>query len=375
VDVASFVPAISPGSNAIRDFTWIARPELRRDEFLLQIRNLVRCGGHDLIIPADDQALVAIVDNYKEFHNLAEVACPPPEIARTVLDKSLTLEVAQQCGIRVPQTKLISHSEQLRELSSSFRFPWILKPARKELTIEEIKSSLFKNAVEVFSRFPQRREFNPPMLLQEYCEGAGVGVELLMHDGECLAAFQHRRLEEVPHTGGVSATAIAEALDPVLFENSRKLLHALRWEGPAMVEFKVDSRDDKAVLMEVNGRYWGTISLPITAGIDFPYYHWQLLHGETPSLPTQYAVGTRWRWTAGHVWRLHGLMVSARRSGMARNELLRCVSHYVGSAGVGGRDPLLSQDDPMPAIFDLAQMVKYLSAYDVKAFLRHVSFR
>lgn len=375
VDVASFVPALAPGSNAIREFHRVARPELDRNEFLSQIRDIVQRGGHDLIIPADDQALMAIVDNYKQFRNLAELACPPPEITRTILDKSLTLEVAHRCGIRVPRTNLISNSEQLRELSSSFPFPWVLKPARKELTIEEIKSSSFKTRAEVFSRFPKPREFNPPMLLQEYCQGGGVGVELLIREGECLAAFQHRRLEEVPYTGGVSVTAIAEALDPVLLGKSLQLLRALHWEGPAMVEFRANTRSGAAVLMEVNGRYWGTVSLPIMAGVDIPYYHWQLLHGEKPSIPETYAVGTRWRWTAGHVWRLHELMISARKSKAARNELLRYVSEHAGAEDVASRDPLFSDSDPMPAVFDLAQIVRHLTAYDAKALLRHVSTR
>ena len=52
-----------------------------------------------------------------------------------------------------------------------------------------------------------------------------------------------------------------------------------------MVEFKVNPNDGSAVLMEVNGRYWGTISLPIFAGMDFPWYHWQVAHGERPEIP------------------------------------------------------------------------------------------
>ena len=64
--------------------------------------------------------------------------------------------------------------------------------------------------------FPTAREFTPPMLLQEYCAGAGVGVEMLMHEGNCLGVFQHRRLKELPYTGGVSVTAIAEQPDPGL---------------------------------------------------------------------------------------------------------------------------------------------------------------
>src|SRR5262249_44329675 len=140
------------------------------------------------------------------------------------------------------------------------------------------------------------------------------------HQGKCIAVFQHRRLKELPHTGGFSVTAVAEAVNDNLLQSSLALLDALRWHGIAMVEYKVDA-DGRAVLMEVNGRYWGTISLPILAGLDFPLYHWQLVHGERPAIPERYAVGTRWRWTAGYLGRLYFLLAKARSSASAREIL------------------------------------------------------
>jgi len=372
VDVAGFVPAVAPRSRAIRDFKLVPRPELDPAGFVSQLRDFIRQGRHDLVIPADDQALVALTEHYHEFGDLTRIACPPPEITSHILDKSLTLDVARKCGIRVPKTRLISNSEQLPESFSTFPFPWILKPARKEVSVEEIKSSRLATADEVDAKFPAPREFVPPMLLQEYCEGAGVGVELLLHDGECVAVFQHRRLEEVPYTGGVSVTAVAERPDPELVKQSLDLLRALHWHGPAMVEFKVNPCSGSAVLMEVNGRYWGTISLPILAGVDFPLYHWQLLHGETPSVSEKYAMGTKWRWTAGHIWRLHGLLIAARRSRSARNELGRGFSECPVLLDASIQDALFSASDPMPAILDLVQIVKYLSSYDIKALLRRL---
>ena len=43
-----------------------------------------------------------------------------------------------------------------------------------------------------------------------------------------------------------------------------------RWHGVAMVEFKRDERDDTPRLMEINGRFWGSLQLAIDAGVDFP---------------------------------------------------------------------------------------------------------
>src|SRR4029077_9073436 len=100
-------------------------------------------------------------------------------------------------------------------------------------------------------------------------------------------------------TGGVAVIAVSEDPDPELLRSSVALLNALEWEGAAMVEFRVERETGVSTLMEVNGRFWGSVSLPIMAGVDFPFYYWQVLHGEPPRVPDRYTVGMRWRWSPG----------------------------------------------------------------------------
>jgi len=326
-----------------------------------------------MLIPADDQALMAISTHYADFNGDLCIGCPPPGITDLILDKRATLQVAEQCGIPIPKTRLISNSAELLESASSIPFPWVLKPARKETTVEKIKCLTLASKNEIAVKFSQAQDFSPPMLLQEYCKGDGVGIEMLIHDGECRALFQHRRLKEFPHTGGVSVSAIAERPNVELVEMARTQLRALRWQGPAMVEFKVDPHGRSAVLLEVNGRYWGTISLPVLAGIDFPFYHWQLVHGEQPDVPAHYAAGTRWRWTAGHLARLNSLLIASRRSHAARGELFRAFSNLSSLFDVDACDPLAAPSDPIPAILDLAHMLKYLGASDMDGLVKSLS--
>ena len=323
-----------------------------------------------MLIPTDDQTLVAMTEHYDDFKDMVYIACPPPQITRLVLNKASTLEVAQKCGIPVPKTILVSNSAQLSELVGSFPFPWVLKPAEKETRLEETKSFTFSNIGEVVRMFPQPREFKPPMLLQEYCVGAGVGVEMLMHQGNCLGVFQHCRLKELPYTGGYSVTAIAEQPDPALVEPSLALLRALQWEGIAMVEFKVNPDDGSPVLMEVNGRYWGTISLPILAGMDFPFYHWQVVHGEQPNIPKTYTTGRKWRWTVGYLVRIYSLLAGARHSVVARKELSDSLLHLPEDFSPRVISSTLTLTDPMPSVAEVFHVMRYLVSYSTRALLK-----
>jgi len=133
-----------------------------------------------------------------------------------------------------------------------------------------------------------------------------------------------------------------------------------------MVEFKVNPVDGQAVLMEVNGRYWGTISLPIIAGIDFPLYHWQLLHGEVPEVASAYAVGAKWRWTVGYIARIHALLAAAGHSKGARKALFRTLLDSPEDFSDSFFDSLMTSSDPMAAVFDLLRALRYYIVHDAK---------
>ena len=89
-----------------------------------------------------------------------------------------------------------------------------------------------------------------------------------------------------------------------------ELLRALGWEGVAMVEYKRDVHSGEHVLMEVNGRFWGSLQLAIDAGVDFPSLLARVALGEKPAPVTRYRLGVRTRWTLGdldHEAQAHGL--------------------------------------------------------------------
>lgn len=373
VDVASFRPAPRIRSSAICESRNVPRPDLDRIEFVKQLRGFVEERGHDMLIPADDWMLTAVVEHYDDFADLLQIGCPPPAITRLVLDKSATLEIAQRCGIEVPRTVRIGNSSQLHDLVGSLPFPWVIKPAQRETRIEEMKSCGLRTAEEVATKFPRGRTFTPPMLVQEYRAGAGVGVEMLLHDGQCMTIFQHRRLKEFPYTGGASVTAVAEEPNPSLIKSSVALLQALQWQGVAMVEYKV-SAEGRAVLMEVNGRYWGTIALPISAGIDFPLYQWQLAHGERPEIPKAYAVGTKWRWSIGYLHRLYDLLDLGRRSTNARAVLGADVRELLEDFSPSIPDATLKLSDPMPSVVELLLAMRDFVSYTAARALQSKAF-
>jgi protein-tyrosine-phosphatase/predicted ATP-grasp superfamily ATP-dependent carboligase len=369
VEVASFQPKEPVlSSRAIARFHRLPFQSHDPAEFAASLLSLVRERQFDMILPASDPALAALARYYDELSPFAHVGCPPPRVVDRVLNKSLTLEAARHCGITVPATYSVANIAQLESVASKLSFPVVAKPSEKGG--KGFRVHYFVTLQDLSAAIEQKRL--GPALLQEYCPGVGLGIEILLHDGECVALFQHRRLKEAPSTGGVAVMAVSEVPDPALAAASLQLLRTLEWEGVAMVEFRVDRTRGTFVLMEVNGRYWGSCSLPILAGVDFPFYHWQLVHGQRPQMPSQYSIGLRWRWLPGYLERLHGLMAaSASGIGPAPSRLMELL-RLPADLSPAIREALWSWRDPLPCLAELANSVKGIAAADLRWLFRKV---
>jgi hypothetical protein len=68
-----------------------------------------------------------------------------------------------------------------------------------------------------------------------------------------------------------------------------------------MVEFKRERATGVPFLMEINGRFWGSLQLAIDAGLNFPVSLARLYFGDAVEEHHDYRVGVRSRWLLGDV--------------------------------------------------------------------------
>ena len=62
-----------------------------------------------------------------------------------------------------------------------------------------------------------------------------------------------------------------------------------------MVEYRVDLARREWKLLEVNGRFWGSLPLAVASGADFPHYLYQLLVEKKRDFRPDYRVGVHCR--------------------------------------------------------------------------------
>lgn len=253
------------------------------------------------VIPIGEPALLALLERRSE---LPAGAIPWPSLAsvRGICDKAAVLDAAGPCGIRVPGQRVAASAAASLE---GLQYPVVAKPARS-VSGSGTDRAKFRVAhaanadalARVLHEYPAAAF---PVLLQERIVGPGIGVFLLIWDGVVRAMFSHRRIREKPPAGGVSVYREAIPADPALVERSVALLQRFGWQGVAMVEYKVDAASGTPVLMEVNGRFWGSLQLAIDAGVDFPLLLLQCAEGNPPPVSPAYRHDVRLRWWWGEV--------------------------------------------------------------------------
>lgn len=303
-------PSIAAGSRFVARTVTVPNALEWPAEFADAIVALAAAEEAAVVLPIAEQSLLAILP---VRDRLSPAIVPFPDIAAftALTDKERLLQEASRLGIAVPSQEIVRDIDSVVSMDSSrLRYPIVIKPAR---SVGELGGVRAKFSVAYASDAPELerklRALPPaafPVLLQQRVVGPGTGIFLLLWDGKLKAQFAHQRLCEKPASGGESVYRESVAIDAELRDRSRALLDRFGWRGVAMVEYKRDSTTGQPYLMEVNGRFWGSLQLAIDSGVDFPRILVDGALGEQGDQIPSYRVGVRSRWWWGQIDHLIG---------------------------------------------------------------------
>jgi predicted ATP-grasp superfamily ATP-dependent carboligase len=314
----------------------------------------------DLVIPITDEIGLPLSAARERFDGVAMLALPEPESLAVAHDKARTLDLARRVGVPVPPTVAVKTADEAVTAVMDLGWPVVIKPqTSREHHASGVDAFEVRYAADEATLRARVEALHDRtgVLLQRWQPGEGHGVELLTDRGRLLAAFQHRRIREVPVTGGASSLRESVPLDPLLLDYATRLLAELAWTGLAMVEFRLTSSGPE--LMEINGRVWGSLPLAVRAGMDFPARLAELLLDGPParSTPpsTDYQIGVRAR-----NLRLDLAWIAAVATGRRRHRALPWPSRlHAAQAALSLLDPrigddLLARDDMGPGLAQIA---------------------
>lgn len=336
--------------------------------FIAKILDVVKDLHIAMVFPISDIAMSLIGQHRQEFEEHIILPIPIAEVFESLSNKYQLMQLATQLAVPIPETVFVPDGRLEKALSSLHSYPVVVKPGRSVISVN---NDLYatgvhyaRNATELNRLYDNINYLQQPSLIQRRVEGEGQGVFALMNKGKPVALFAHRRLREKPPSGGVSVLRESIALPQPMTEYALRLLQHAGWHGVAMVEFKVDRQTGAPLLMEVNGRFWGSLQLALDAGVNFPYLLYQLAAGEQLRLPANgYRVGVKSRWLLGdldhlllRLFKPEAELSLPPHSPTKLQTLMDFCRFYQHSM----RYEVLRLDDPKPFAYELRQYLRNL---------------
>jgi len=327
--------------------------------FIAFLSDTLKETKYDCLLPMEEETLLLISQHKEDISKLTYLLAPEYHLLAFARDKGKIIKHALQIGIPCPKTYFIEDLREIEEIACNADFPLVIKPrissGARGIRYVFNHEDLFHtyNEVHTLYRFPLIQEYIPP-------EGGAFGCSALFtEDSELKAFFIHKRLREYPLSGG-SSTFRESVFNEEIKTLGLKLLQSLKWVGVAMVEFRIDPRDTTPKLMELNPRFWGSLALAISAGVDFPYLICKLASGEYFEPVQHYCTGKKARWLLpGDI--LH-LFSSLRHGSIPKG--------FFNFFDPDTTYDIISADDPLPILGTMLSLFNLLYDNDLKRILK-----
>jgi len=316
----------------------------------------MRLGLHGWVLyPTREELVAAFSRNRTELSAIFRVPTPAWKSVQWAWDKRNTYRLATELGIPVPETHYPQNLEQLSELDC-LTPPFAIKPAIKEHFLYATKAKAWRadSHAQLKVLFKQASDLVNPgeIMVQEVIPGGGTQQFSycgFFRQGRPVGKMIARRRRQHPLQFGRASTYVETVDVPVLEELSERFLREIDYYGLVELEYKLDPRDDRYKLLDVNARTWGYHSLGVCAGVDFSY----MLYADQIGMPVTVCHGK-----AGVGWVRMTTDVAAAICAMAAGDT--SIRSYVNSLLTCRVDAVFGVEDPLPGLAEIL-LIPYLA--------------
>lgn len=317
----------------------VVPPHRDLEGFIRDVNAAIEAGRYELVFPGGGDA-EALALSMRRDELAAQVPYPAHDRFLRASDKVELTAAAERLGLAVPRTVEIDPGTEA-ELD-----PPLVVKARLHAPLEaEGGSSRFEAAVvsdleEARRQAEEIRGLGGAPIAQELIDGRLMALTIVTdRDSRVLARAQQVAELTWPPGAGVSVRARTVAVDEELGRRTAELVAELGWFGLAQLQF-VLSPARGPVLVDFNGRFYGSLSLALAAGPNLAAI-WAAEATGRPAPPSGDArPRVAYQWLGGDLRRA----LTERRGGLGRD--------LAGSllAGRGAVRPMWSRRDPRPTL-------------------------
>lgn len=267
------------------------KPEDHPKRFVDHLIEYLEDTDHLAVVPMSDLTHMMLSKRKDEIEGTGTIVGTEDwETFVAANDKKRIADLTEELSIPAPATYAPESLDDVESLKGKLSYPVLIKP--RSTTVMDGENAFYETRIsdgnyvhspdELVSRYRTLVEGHAhfkedPPLVQEVIPGEITATCGIAKDGEFTAFFQEERLRMYPISGG--ASALRQGIyEPEMLEYARDIVEALEWTGPIYVEF-IRSDDGEFYLLEVNGRYWGSVGCAVASGVDVPFLHYLQFRG------------------------------------------------------------------------------------------------
>jgi len=266
---------------------------------------LMRVAAKEKMRPAlfitSDEFLLPVSRNRKELEQHYLMNLPSHQIIECISDKFRQYTLALNAGIPVPRTFFADDMDQVLNMIDRIPLPAFIKGAevtlwRKKMGVAS-KGFVVNTKEELINTFEMVFKRGANGLVQELIPGPDKNHYksscYLSRNGEILLAFGLQKIRQQPV--GFGFGCLVESVDyPEMLDLGKDFFTSIGYRGVGSAEFKLDLRDNKLKLIELNPRYWQQNALAEKCGMNFPLMDYMELTDCRPKAIRDYLPGIKW---------------------------------------------------------------------------------
>lgn len=263
--------------------------------FLRQLQDALKEYKIDLVIPVGANSFKTFSNFREQIKAITKIELVDHEKLNLCFSKEMTYRLAEQLGVPFPKSFYPKDIEYIDNIKHSISYPIVIKAINEERgknVFYVLNSDCLMNSAKLMLKKSNLRIND--ILIQEYIDGYGCGFFAVYDNGVCGQIFMHKRIREMPPSGGASVAAESFYNDQLL-AYGKKILDALHWHGVAMVEFKM-TKNNGPVLIEINPKFWGSLDLALESGANFPIELVKISQGKEIKFSDYYQKDVRYHW-------------------------------------------------------------------------------
>ena len=231
-----------------------------------------------VLVPCTDMSVHQISRHRARLSAHYRFALPDHDRVDMLMDKLRFYTYAEEHGLAIPTTLLLTNRADAESAASQLGFPAILKPPVKTPQWEQNTSAkVFKvtSPDHLLDVYELCHEWAEVIIAQEWIDGTDADLYscncYFDSDNQPLATFIARKLRQWPPETGTSCLGEEVQNDKVL-EESLRLFRSVDYHGLGYLEMKRDSRTGKYYIIEPNiGRPTGRSAIAEAGGVELIY--------------------------------------------------------------------------------------------------------